>query len=230
MGMRDPKMHATIAPQIAALYDLPVAVGVTDPRVAQPEPMGREARHLRRAFPVRKREFAAGRTAARQAMTALGRSPEPIPAHPDRAPHWPEGLSGSISHTGKLCAAVLTTAPFHLGLDMEENADLEVGLLATICSDRELAHIDGPYRLRLAKLIFCAKEAAYKAQYPITRTLFGFDHIEISLDLAQQRFTAAFTKPVGCFAVGDKMPGKFDGIEDHLVTAVWTDHGGCKGA
>ncbi len=215
---------------LAALFEVPVTVGVTDPRRMYDSPFAAEATHLARALPLRKREFSAGRAAARAAMAELGRTPQAVLAADDRAPLWPDGLRGSISHTQTLCAAVMTDRPFHLGLDLEDNTDLAPGLISTVCSDREAAAIAGPDQLRLAKLIFCAKEAAYKAQYPVTQKLFGFDHMEISLDLSRQRFTACFIKPVGPFAVGDTLPGRFDGVADHLVTGVWTGQDTPEGA
>ncbi len=215
---------------IAALFDGPVAVGVTDPRVPQPPAMGDEAVHLAQAIPARRREFAAGRAAARIAMAQLGMPPVPVPASPDRAPVWPKGISGSISHTTSLCAAVLRTGGPYLGLDIEENTLLSQDLLSTICSDAEQAAIAGPDQLWLAKLVFCAKEATYKAQYPLTKMLFGFDHIDIALDRSAGRFTATFLKPAGDFVAGDMLLGRFDQTDGHLVTAAWADKSPVKGA
>ncbi|KIN61600.1 Phosphopantetheinyl transferase PptA [Sulfitobacter noctilucae] len=213
---------------VARLFDgvAPVGVAVTDPRAPQPALIGNEAAHLTRAFPARKREFAAGRAAVRQAMASLDLPPKPVPADADRAPLWPDGLAGSISHSTSLCAAVVTCAGMSLGVDLEEITDLEPGLLSSICSDQELARIAGPDQLRLAKLIFSTKEAVYKAQYPLTGLLIGFDHVDIALDLRRLAFTATFVKPAGCFTVGDQLPGRFDGVANHLVTAAWADIAG----
>jgi len=205
---------------IGALFDVPVGVGVTDPRHPQPAAMGSEAAHLGKAIDKRKTEFAAGRAAARLAMQAIDFRPCAVPAHTDRAPIWPAGLWGSISHKDTLCAAVVTRARACLGLDIEENTDLDPGLIPTICLEREIAAIEGANQAQLAKLIFSAKEAAYKAQYPITGQLFGFDHMEITLDIARNAFTATFVKPVGRVAIGDTLPGRFDCVAGHLVTAV----------
>jgi 4'-phosphopantetheinyl transferase EntD len=215
---------------IASLFDVEVGVGVTDPRQSQPALMGTEAAHLTRAIDKRKAEFAAGRAAARSAMQALDITPGPIPAHADRSPIWPDGIRGSISHKDTLCAAVITRAPVHLGLDIEENTDLDPGLLESICISSEIEATRGGNQAQFAKLIFCAKEAAYKAQYPITRQLFGFDHMEITLDVARNAFTATFVKPVGVFAVGDVLPGRFDCVAGHLVTAVTARQGAGEGA
>ena len=225
-----PDHHTLTGAVIASLFDVPVFVGVTDPQAEQPATVGDEAQHLAQALPSRRREFAAGRAAARQAIAQLGISPAPIFAAKDRAPIWPQGLRGSISHTKTLCAAVVTDGPHSLGLDLEQDTDLKAGLLSTICSDAELARIAGTDKLRLAKLIFSAKEAAYKAQYPLTQMLFGFDHMDIALDHDHSRFTATFLKPAGCFAAGDQLPGRYARTAGHLVTAVWSDKAAPKGA
>ncbi len=217
---------------VARLFDgvAKVGVAVNDPRAQQPAPIGGEDAHLTRAFPARKREFAAGRAAVRGAMASLGLPAAPVPADEDRAPVWPMGLRGSISHSTTLCAAVVTCAPLTLGIDIEENTDLEAGLLSAICSDEETARIAGPDQLRLAKLIFSAKEAVYKAQFPLTGLLIGFDQVDITLDLRNLGFTATFLKPTGCFDAGESLPGRFDGVADHLVTAAWADKASPKGA
>lgn len=215
---------------ISTLFDGPVSVAVTDPRVRQPEPMAGEDAHLTRAFPARRNEFAAGRAASRAAMAGLGLDARSIPAAEDRAPVWPAGIQGSISHSDTLCAAAVTDAPLLIGLDIEPNTDLTPGLLSAICSDAEIARIAGPEQARLAKLIFSAKEAAYKAQYPASRMLFGFDHMDVTLDLTAQRFTATFVRPAGPFAAGDRLLGRFDAVDGHLVTAVTTRQVALKGA
>jgi 4'-phosphopantetheinyl transferase EntD len=215
---------------IAALFDGPVAVGVTDPRGPQPPALGKEAAHLGHAIDARQREFAAGRAAARIAMAQLGLPPVAIPAAPDRAPLWPKGIMGSISHTGLLCAAVVSTGSQSPGLDIEQDTPLSRSLLSTICSPSEQQRIAGPDQLWLAKLVFSAKEAVYKAQYPLTGMLFGFDHIDITFDLPARGFTATFLKPAGGFAAGDKLLGRFDRIDGHLVTAAWADKSLFKGA
>ena len=215
---------------IASLFDPQVSVAVTDPRMPQPAAFGDEAAHMTRAFPSRRNEFAAGRAASRLAMAGLGIAPCAIPAAPDRSPIWPEGIRGSISHSDTLCAAAVTDADCFLGLDLELNTDLSPGLLSTVCSDTEIARIAGADHLRLAKLIFSAKEAAYKAQYPLSRELFGFDHMEVVLDLGTLSFEAIFVQPAGPISEGVRLHGRFDAVDGHLVTAVTTRQADLEGA
>ena len=67
-----------------------------------------------RAAPVRRREVAAGRRAARRALVAAGAAKAAIPANPDRLPEWPNGIVGSISQTNRLAVAAVAHDPLPL--------------------------------------------------------------------------------------------------------------------
>jgi 4'-phosphopantetheinyl transferase EntD len=213
--------HAdTLHDIVAGLFDIPVGVGVTDPSLAQVDVLPTEAPHIARARPARRREFAAGRAAARAAMTHLGCAPLAVPASADRAPIWPKGISGSISHAQSLCVAVVSQNASSISLDVEEATALDPKLLDTICSPAEQARIAGPDAGLHAKLIFCAKEATYKAQYPLTRLLFSFDHLDVALNPKNHSFTATFLKPAGLFEISHVLSGRYAITHDHFVTAV----------
>ena len=68
------------------------------------------------------RESRAGRECGRQALVALGHAPVALPRLADRAPAWPDGVVGSISHCEGFCGAVVGwKARFAgLGLDVEQ--------------------------------------------------------------------------------------------------------------
>lgn len=201
-----------------------IAVVAHDPRLRYGDPLPAEHLAVAGAVDRRQREFAAGRAAARRAMAALGSPALAVPAGSDRAPVWPAGLVGSISHTADACVAAVAEATRFtaLGLDLEPAAGLEPSLWPEICTDSErtwLATQPGRDRALLARLIFSAKEAAYKAQYPITGTLLGFDAIEIAPDLATGCFTARFRRAVPPFTAGAALPGRFS-IANGLIVAT----------
>ncbi|NNE52958.1 MAG: 4'-phosphopantetheinyl transferase superfamily protein [Sulfitobacter sp.] len=220
MDGHSPSRTAQMQAVVESLFEGGIVVAATDPRRPQPDPFEGEDAHLQRAFPSRKREFAAGRAMARAALEALGLEPQIIPAGADRAPLWPEGVTGSISHTASMCVAVASDRATALGVDIEENTDLEADIVASICTEAEIARLTGPDLLRLAKLVFCAKEAAYKAQYPLTGEMMEFSDFDVTFDYRALSFTATFTRQVGQFAVGDVLPGRFGHAADHLVAAV----------
>ncbi|MEB8386041.1 4'-phosphopantetheinyl transferase superfamily protein [Rhodobacteraceae bacterium KMM 6894] len=206
--------HATLAEALRALFPADVAVVVTDPTAPHGAPLPDELPAIARAGPKRRIEFAAGRAAIRQAMQALDAAPCAVPAGPDRAPIWPEGIVGSLSHCDTACVAALGRTPRlrAIGIDIEADIGLSPDLIPTICSLAERAWLSTQpedQRALLAKLIFCAKECAYKCQYPVTQVLFDFDTLEITPDLDTGQFEATFTREIGCFAAGTCLSGRF---------------------
>jgi 4'-phosphopantetheinyl transferase EntD len=142
------------------------------------------------AVEKRRREFAAGRAAARAALGRLGAPPLPIPANADRTPRWPEGFCGSITHCDGFCGAA--AARSHdmtgLGFDAETAEPLPRELERRICSAEELAGfaaIAGAAGLGWPKLAFSAKEAFYKCFFPLTRTHLNFLDVAISVTVGE---------------------------------------------
>jgi 4'-phosphopantetheinyl transferase EntD len=119
-------------------------------------------------------------------LADLGFEPTPLLPAPDRTPQWPRGAIGSIAHSGELCAvAVARTGRLAaIGLDVEPDEPLEDDLWTTVCTDRELAWISAcpeELRGRTARVLFSAKECAYKCIYPLTHTALEFQDVEIAL-------------------------------------------------
>ena len=70
----------------------------------------------------------------------------------------------------------------------------------------------------LATVIFCAKEAVYKAQYPATGLLFGFDRLHVTLGVGV--FSARFLAATGPIAAGVVWTGRFAQVAGHVITAI----------
>jgi len=151
-----------------------------DPALLDPE----EAQIVARAVPKRVGEFAAGRLCARSALARFGVTSFAVRAARDRQPLWPAGLVGSITHTQGFCAAVIgEQARFvGLGLDTEHADAVRSELWPSICTAEELAWIaslPAEERTRAAALMFAAKEAFYKCQYPSTGEWLSFADLRI---------------------------------------------------
>lgn len=131
-----------------------------------------------REAPERRDSFALGRIAARLALKRLLPEPPPILSGDDGAPCWPDGIVGSISHSGEWGVAAVDRASrsLSLGIDLEHlqgQVDLEI---ATLVADaEELRWIDANPRRLLA--LFSAKESVFKALYPHCRMRFDFDAV-----------------------------------------------------
>ena len=183
-------------------------LGVSDPRLPRPAFPGEVVQGIQKRI----NEFRAGRVAARLALAELGLPERALPAGPDRAPIWPMGVHGSISHSNSLCLAVAGRRHC-IGIDLEPATPLPADLRATILDDAE-SGIDDLH----AKLIFSAKEAVYKAQYALTRQMLGFDAVTISL--TQGGLSARFRQEVGPIPVGRILHGHWAEVAGHFLTLV----------
>lgn len=211
-----------------------VAVGFAFPWGAPEGLLPGEATGLGRPNEKRLAEFAAGRRAAHQSMERLGLSVRAVAHGPDRAPVWPRGVVGSISHSETHCLALVAVATAYaaLGIDLEDDRDLPGDLIEVVCTRAERGWLsvqpDG-MRGRLARLIFSAKECAYKAQFGVTRQLIGFEAFEITPDLETGQFEATFTQDVLPYTRGVCLHGQFAFGGGVILTAMALPGSGATG-
>ena len=145
-----------------------------------------EAQSVARAVPKRVGEFAAGRLCARRALAEFGITNFPVRMAADRAPIWPDAMVGSITHTRGYCVAAVGERRIFsaLGLDLEVAGDVKKDLWGHICVPAELswlASLPVAAQAPAATLMFSAKEAFYKCQYPVTAQLLQFGDLCITL-------------------------------------------------
>ena len=146
-----------------------------------------ERKAVSEAVDLRKGEFGDARWCAHEALKELGVDAAGAILRGERGmPLWPEGYTGSLTHTEGLRAAVAapTRHVRSMGLDAEPAEPLPEGVLGAIASDTERAMVE---RMRSRgqswadRLLFCAKEATYKCWYPMTRRWLDFDEAEIEV-------------------------------------------------
>ncbi|KPK15352.1 MAG: hypothetical protein AMJ62_09495 [Myxococcales bacterium SG8_38] len=173
------------------------------------------------AAQTRIEQFTAGRVCSRIALSRLGvTKATPILRGEDRAPIWPPGFVGSISHTDAWCAAAVarSTDVRSIGIDLEPATPLKQSLWRRVCTQRErerLATLADPGLT--GKILFSAKEAVYKCQYPLTTTFLGFHAVEIEMD--DGSFEAVFRQEVNGFRIGDVVRGRYL-VEEGLVASA----------
>lgn len=203
---------------LSELYDAPVETAEVDPSVSPvDELLPEEAALLERAAPSRRLEFRAGRHCARLALSRLG-SAGPVLRASDRSPIWPEGIVGSIAHTrteGRAfcgAAAARADAVSALGLDVEIDAPLETKLWRRILRPAEEVWIlaqPEPDRGFWAMLVFSAKEAVYKCQYPLSRQFLEFSDVELGAKPGQREFSAKLLRAAPPYETGHEFVGRY---------------------
>jgi 4'-phosphopantetheinyl transferase EntD len=184
------------------------------------------------AVDKRRREFLAGRTYAREALAEFGLSPFPILAGPSRAPRWPPGFVGSISHSNSVCAVIVARASeiWSIGLDVDGDGPLDTELTSLVCGSGDLRDQDQVQQLTgidPAKLVFVAKEAFYKLYNPLTASFLEFSDVEIRIDPVMQSFSAHLIEPSRpSFAGRRNIAGRFHSQAGTLIAVAVLAAGG----
>jgi 4'-phosphopantetheinyl transferase EntD len=218
-----------VKPLFRELFEDAIVVEEMDPSLAPADLAAlfpEEAAAIVRAVDKRRREYTAARMLARRAMARLGLPAQALVNGEDRAPRWPTGTVGSITHTRGWCAVAMAHASEvrALGLDVEDDTPLERNLWRMILTDEDTARIaelpDAEQGQR-AKLVFSIKECAYKAQYLLTQQYLGFSAMSVAVEPAAQRWRARFTCASGeVFSPGDVLEGSFRIRDGFVATAL----------
>ena len=210
-----PSSHGSRA-MIASL--LPVAA-CAEMFADAPEPamFADEAAEIAGASAERRREFATVRRCARIALRRSRACPPPrsflTPTAPRAGPPAWSAASPTASATGPQpwpatgdCAGI--------GIDAEPHAPLPGEVLDLVLRDEERARLVGLAKagpdVHWDRVVFCAKEAAYKAWFPLTRRWLGFADVSTTVRLD------------GTFRAQLLVPGpRVDGVDLDAFTGRW---------
>lgn len=149
----------------------------------------------------RKAEHLAGRIAAAHALPdhtvpGIGPSGEPL---------WPDGISGSITHSGTEAMSVVAPYPALIGIDSEailaenEARGIKDGIIDAH-EERVLSRSGYPFALALT-LVFSAKESLFKALFPQMQAYMGFDSARVTM-LDKETLMLALTRQLAGFNEG----------------------------
>jgi len=120
-------------------------------------------------------------------MAVLGVEPAAIPSEAGGAPIWPGGLIGSITHCRDYCCAAVARSDrwSAIGIDAELLQPIEPRVREQIMLAAEQRHVDAlDSSIPWEAVVFSAKEALYKACYPLVRRWIDFHDVEVRLDPA----------------------------------------------
>ncbi len=152
-----------------------------------------ELRSLGGAVDERRREFTTGRACARAALAQLGLPVAAIPSGADAQPLWPAGIVGSITHCRRYraCAVARERDVRSVGIDAEVHAPLPPGVLEAVASAGERGALTTlGLGVHWDRLLFSAKEAVFKAWFPLTGRGLGFEDVELRIDPRTRAFSA----------------------------------------
>jgi enterobactin synthetase component D len=165
----------------------------------------------------RKAEHLAGRYLCKELLGAAGLPPL-VPIGKSRAPVWPDGWLGSITHVDgiAMCCLCRKADVALLGIDLEYWMEEGVAhdIAPTIVDARERELLAAPWSFsRGLSLVFSAKESFFKAAFPHVGRYFDFHAVRIvRIDHAARRFDLQVVEPLA--------PGLLPG---HIVTGSFLD-------
>jgi 4'-phosphopantetheinyl transferase EntD len=165
-----------------------------------------------RAVEKRRLEFASGRACAHRALERLGVGAGPVLAGERGEPLWPVGVVGTIAHCRgyRGCAVARTEDLVTIGIDAEPNEPLPERLIGDVARPEEIGPLSELARaepgVRWDRLLFSAKEAVYKAWYPLTERWLGFEDATLTIDPVERTFSARLLVP-GPVVAGAALPG-----------------------
>ena len=164
-------------------------------------PHPEEARILdHRACERRRVEFALGRAAGHLALKQLdSENTEPILQGLGGEPLWRDGVAGSITHCFPWSAAIVVKSSNHfaIGVDLETMEGIQgTDISHLVCREAELGWVRrGDFQERLT-MIFSAKEAVYKALYPVCLRYIDFKEVGLTWLPEHSCFHAEFVEHV----------------------------------
>lgn len=209
---------------------LPNVVAWAESRVDVPVStmLPEEVEVVSRSVSKRKREFATVRHCARRALADLGIGPVPLLPGASGEPQWPPGIVGTMTHCTGYRAAAVASDPHvaALGIDAEPCEAMPPGVLRTISSAGERAHVGALARehpeVPWDRLLFCAKEATYKAWFPLMHAWLGFEDARVTFDVNAMVFTSELlvAGPVVGGASIEAFLGRWSAGDDIVATAV----------
>ena len=142
------------------------------------------------------RQSGAVRILARQLLEQLGLPDAELPRLPNGAPKWPDGVAGSLAHDRDVAVAVVmySDGSSFVGIDVEPAEPLPPKVMEEISTPGEQRKYDAD--LLQSRVLFCAKEAVYKAFNSKTGQFLGFQDVEIDLDAGKAAVKGGLTMPV----------------------------------
>ena len=186
-----------------------------------------EGQHLVNAVSARRNEFISGRRCARAALAQIDHASCALPPDADGLPIWPAGSVGSISHSRGLCCAVVANADdvMSLGIDLEKTTRLSPRAMERVVHPLEASFSGGDQVL--GSILFSAKEAFFKAQFPVWGAQPNFKDLALQIDVASRQMSVleiAPHLPKSLQEATFRMGFRYQLIGDYVVTLCWLRH------
>lgn len=178
---------------------------------------------------ARRAAFLAGRYCVMKAFVDAGVPWRGLPANTNRTPAWPDGVTGSISHSDTAAVAAVSKNGdvIGIGVDVEriivDSVRDEIGYLV-VSGQQEQALLDecGADRAATFTLFFSAKEAFFKAVYAQVGRHFDFHAVRVAeIDRSERTIVLQLLDDL-CPSLkkGMSFYARFAVAEEHVTTGL----------
>ena len=192
-------------------------------------PLPEEEPLIAKSVAKRRNEFITVRHCAREALGKLDVGPVPILKGDKGEPCWPDGIVGSLTHCEGFRGAVVARATQvrSVGIDAEPHGVLPKGVLGAVALPAEqdaVGTLEGD--LHWDRILFCAKEATYKAWFPLTHRWLGFEDAHITFELDSTGSSGTFLSRILIDPAAEsgppltELPGRFTVSNGLVLTAI----------
>lgn len=211
---------------IDRLFSSQVVTQVASPNMWEESLYPEEEALTKTMAPTRKREFTAGRLCSRKGLDRLGTQNFPVLVGKNREPLWPPEVVGSITHCKGFCGAVVAWrgSIISIGLDVEPLEPMASDILNLVCTPGEKEWLLSDIRkkrLLWPKLIFSAKESAFKCHFPLSKTFLEFQEVEVRINPDKGSFSVSLLVPPPATLAGvSVLNGRFLSDDNFVYTGV----------
>lgn len=185
---------------------------------------------IARSVVKRQAEYFHGRLCARQALQALSITGQAVTTGAMRAPVWPQGSIGSITHNGDYAAAVALPAGAFggIGIDIESviggaSADAITAIAVSPQERTLLGNVTGLTPTQCLTLAFSVKESFFKAAFGVVGRYFDFDAVSLTEIIPERRQIQLRVNQNLCaqFSVGGRVGASFNFLDaDTVITGL----------
>ena len=198
------------------------------PELLDTEDFSRCAVEPVRGVAKRQAEYLAGRLCAREALLRVTGTAAVPASGEDRAPQWPVGMVGSITHGSGWAGAVVgkSTDWSGLGLDIEQimpasRAERLAGEILTPAELFRLEALPSEQRAQRISLTFSLKESLFKALYPQVLQHFYFQDAELlSVDVDNKVRMRLLIDLHADWPAGSELEGQFAEFDGYLLSLI----------
>jgi len=142
-----------------------------------------EAHSIPSRHPARRRASGAARRVAHGLLAEHGLNDVAILRASSGAPVWPMGMTGSLAHDEEMAVAAVATLSAKIGsigIDVEPATALPDDIFALVATRDDVTDAVEPSLA--GRVLFAAKEAVYKAVYPLDHNMLDYHDIAVDLN------------------------------------------------